>query len=420
METVFGSADLQLLGQGGARTPASALSSKQVVALYFSAHWCPPCRGFTPKLAEAYKRISADKSFEVVFVSSDKDEEQFASYFKEMPWLALPFGERELKKKLSKQFKVDGIPSLVLLDGATGNVLSKDGRSVIMDDPSGAQFPWAPKPLEELLGDVVLDGAGKELQRTEALKDKYVMLYFSAHWCPPCKRFTPELAKTYAAIKAQRSDMELVFVSGDRSKEAFNEYFGEMPWLALPFDQQRYKALSSHFEVSGIPTLVVLSPEGKVITTKGRAAASADPEGKEFPWLPKPVNSVEEVAGDLNDTPAVIVLCEEASAGDQAAITAALTGPAKAAATGGEPDMIFATAHTAGNVSAQVRRLCELDDSKGVAMVLLDIPDEGGFYVWEGPKGGSSDDDAKAITQETIEKFVADYRAKTLSRQQLS
>merc|ERR1711939_569377 len=116
--------------------------------------------------------------------------------------------------------------------------------SVIMDDPSGAQFPWAPKPLEELLGDVVLDGAGKEIQRTEALKDKYVMLYFSAHWCPPCKRFTPELAKTYAAIKAQRSDMELVFVSGDRSKEAFNEY----------------KALSSHFEVSGIPTLVVLSP----------------------------------------------------------------------------------------------------------------------------------------------------------------
>jgi nucleoredoxin len=88
-----------------------------------------------------------------------------------------------------------------------------------------------------------------------------------------------------------------------------------MPWLALPFDEKRYEALSSHFEVEGIPTLVLLSPEGKVITTKGRAAVSADPEGKDFPnWGPKPVSTLEEVAGDLNESPALIVLCEKASA----------------------------------------------------------------------------------------------------------
>merc|ERR1712230_272194 len=245
MEKLFKSTDLQLLGQDGTKVPVSTLAAKQVVGIYFSAHWCPPCRGFTPKLAEAYKKITGDgNSFEVVFVSSDKDEQQFASYFKEMPWLALPFENRDIKKELSKRFKVSGIPSLVLLDGATGQVLNKDGRSLVMRDPTGANFPWSPKPLHDMLGTVVLNGEGVELSREEALKDKYVMLYFSAHWCPPCKRFTPELAKTYAAIKAQRSDMELVFVSGDRSKEAFNEY----------------KALSSHFEVSGIPTLVVLSP----------------------------------------------------------------------------------------------------------------------------------------------------------------
>jgi nucleoredoxin len=63
----------------------------------------------------------------------------------------------------------------------------------------------------------------------------------------------------------------------------FREYFATMPWLAVPFDEKRYEALSSHFEVEGIPTLVLLSPEGKVITTKGRAAVSAAPEGKDFP-----------------------------------------------------------------------------------------------------------------------------------------
>ena len=173
-------------------------------------------------------------------------------------------------------------------------MLSKDGRSVIMNDPQGADFPWAPKTRDELLGEVLLDGEDAELPRAATLKDKHVALYFSAHLCPPCwrftpeleetcKPFTPELAETYKAIKAARDDFELVFVSGDRDEAQFKEYFATMPWLALPFDEKRYKALSSHFEVEGIPTLVLLSPDGKVITTNGRVAVYADPEGKDFP-----------------------------------------------------------------------------------------------------------------------------------------
>jgi len=148
----------------------------------------------------------------------------------------------------------------------------------------------APKTLHELLGQLVIDGKGAELPCAATLEDKHVALYFSAHWCPLCKRFTPELAKTYKAIKAARDDFELVFVSGDRDEAQFREYRATMPWLALPFDEKRYQALSSHFEVEGIPTLVLLSPTGKVMTTKGREAVLADPEGKDFPnWGPKQV-----------------------------------------------------------------------------------------------------------------------------------
>ena len=32
----------------------SVLADKKIIAFYFSAHWCPPCRLFTPVLAEFY------------------------------------------------------------------------------------------------------------------------------------------------------------------------------------------------------------------------------------------------------------------------------------------------------------------------------------------------------------------------------
>ncbi|KAL4228826.1 hypothetical protein ACF0H5_011866 [Mactra antiquata] len=70
---------------------------KVAIGIYFSAHWCPPCRGFTPVLAEFYK-ANTDK-FVCIFVSSDRDDASFKEYFNEMPWYALPFEERGAKKK---------------------------------------------------------------------------------------------------------------------------------------------------------------------------------------------------------------------------------------------------------------------------------------------------------------------------------
>lgn len=87
--------------------------------------------------------------------------------------------------------------------------------------------------------------AGKVLRRNTAggftpasgedLKGKLVALYFSAHWCPPCRGFTPVLKKFYADAKAQ--GFELVFVSFDRTESALDEYLKEShgEWLFVPF-----------------------------------------------------------------------------------------------------------------------------------------------------------------------------------------
>jgi thiol-disulfide isomerase/thioredoxin len=67
------------------------------VGFYFSAHWCAPCRAFTPKLAEVYKEAQENSlPFRIVFVSSDFNEESFNEYRSEMPWPAVPFNSGHL------------------------------------------------------------------------------------------------------------------------------------------------------------------------------------------------------------------------------------------------------------------------------------------------------------------------------------
>ena len=54
------------------------LAPKQIYGLYFSAHWCPPCRKFTPQLVAYYNQIAHDHpEFEIIFVSADKSAEDW-------------------------------------------------------------------------------------------------------------------------------------------------------------------------------------------------------------------------------------------------------------------------------------------------------------------------------------------------------
>lgn len=96
---------------------------------------------------------------------------------------------------------------------------------------------------------------------------KYTALYFSAHWCPPCRMFTPKLVEWYNKFKPAHPYFELVFVSSDRSAEAMQEYIkgDNMPWPAVAFDKARSEAFAK-FSSDGIPYLVLVDADGKPLT----------------------------------------------------------------------------------------------------------------------------------------------------------
>lgn len=118
------------------------------------------------------------------------------------------------------------------------------------------------------------------------LDDKFVAVYFSAHFCPPCRAFTPRLAAAYTAGLSNK--LNVIFVSKDRDEHAFNEYYTEMPWFALPYaDRARASALFSRFGVETIPHLVVLKPDGSVFVENGYDLFNRDPTGSWLPQLPR-------------------------------------------------------------------------------------------------------------------------------------
>ncbi|KAG2425623.1 hypothetical protein HYH02_014996 [Chlamydomonas schloesseri] len=335
-----------LLGPAGAQVSVSSITGPgKVIALYFSAHWCPPCRHFTPQLASIYTNFKKDHvrkdDWEVVFVSSDRDEESFKEYFGEMPWAALPYDKREAKAQLSKLYKVRGIPTLVILDGETGEVITTSGRDAVSSDDKCENFPWRPRTLEQIMEGAVLvePTTGAEVPALERLRGKVSLLYFSASWCPPCRRFTPKLVEAMEKLRSAGKAVEVVFVSGDRDEESMKEYHSHMTWPALPFsDKKRNAELNSRFEVEGIPTLVVLDEEFKVITTDGTAAVASDAECARFPWRPQPLEQLNGgTASRINDGPVLVLVVDAA---DEKAAEAVANGALAdvAAATKAAPD----------------------------------------------------------------------------------
>jgi len=92
----------------------------------------------------------------------------------------------------------------------------------------------------------------------------YTAVYFSAHWCGPCRAFTPKLVAWYNSFKPSHPDFELIFSSCDRDDAAMQEYIKltSMPWPTFAFAKKDTRLLSAYFP-KGIPCLVFLDENGK-------------------------------------------------------------------------------------------------------------------------------------------------------------
>lgn len=145
----------KLIRSSGKEVDTAAVLKGKMVAVYFSASWCGPCRGFTPQLIKFYKRTAKKEGLEIVFVSHDRNDKEMQKYFKKMPWLAIPFDDPAIKQ-LKQEFRVNGIPHLIVFD-KDGKVLSKAARWDVVMLENKAVDAWkspdySPKTYQDYKG----------------------------------------------------------------------------------------------------------------------------------------------------------------------------------------------------------------------------------------------------------------------------
>ena len=112
--------------------------------------------------------------------------------------------------------------------------------------------------------------SSSKISKEEVFSTEIICLYFSAHWCGPCRKFTPSLSEFYKEINSEKKQIEIIFCSSDQDQNQFDEYFKTMPWIAIPFESESKDEIAEELGVSSIPTLIVFDKDGNVLDNDGR------------------------------------------------------------------------------------------------------------------------------------------------------
>ena len=136
-------------------------NDKELIGLFFSGDWCPPCRAFLPHLIDFYKEINSESKgpkFEIIFASADKNEDDYHTYYGKMPWKAFNFQDERFNK-FKNLYGVTGIPKLIILT-VDGLLITKDGRNDIIEKGEDAWIGWITKRDEEIEKNKTTQAAG--------------------------------------------------------------------------------------------------------------------------------------------------------------------------------------------------------------------------------------------------------------------
>ena len=143
-----------------ATTTRAACEGQQLMLLFFAASWNRLCKPFFPKLLDFYKLVNQAHGVECIYISTDRNLNEFKEAFAKMPYVAMPTGTAEYKNRIAKELKILEVPFMVVVDVATAHVITTNGVDLIdrlergnWDQANALVEDWkraTPVPLEQV------------------------------------------------------------------------------------------------------------------------------------------------------------------------------------------------------------------------------------------------------------------------------
>jgi len=104
----------------------------------------------------------------------------------------------------------------------------------------------------------------------------------------------PKLLEVYEELKAKGESFEIVQIPFDDDEASFNQSFGSLPWFSLPLKDKNSEKLVWYFELSTLPTLVIIGQDGK--TVHSNVAKTVKEHGvAAYPFTPEKFAELAEI-----------------------------------------------------------------------------------------------------------------------------
>jgi thiol-disulfide isomerase/thioredoxin len=119
---------------------------------------------------------------------------------------------------------------------------------------------------------------GKKFKLSD-FRGKYVLVDFWATWCGPCIAELPYLRQVHDKFK-DRKDFVMLSVSIDKTIKEPRDFLkkNDVPWMQGYIGDD--PGVPSRYGVEGIPSIFLISPDGKIVETELRGGAMVESVGK--------------------------------------------------------------------------------------------------------------------------------------------
>uniref|UniRef100_A0A7S4QBL8 Thioredoxin domain-containing protein n=1 Tax=Alexandrium monilatum TaxID=311494 RepID=A0A7S4QBL8_9DINO len=178
-----------------------------------------------------------------------------------------------------------------------------NGKQV--EGPSGGLDNYDPQWASKMLGPTLVTRDGVK-PTDEVLKGKkQVALLFAGSWCPWCKALEPELKAIYGKLKEKDpQDTEVVLLSSCADEQAFDAWYGQQPWSAVPFARSQGEGehpigyvrkakrdagkpqgtLGAKFGMASVPQLIVLDGQTSQVICEKPMAQRGEKSAEGYVW----------------------------------------------------------------------------------------------------------------------------------------